>query len=306
MNIKKVIKKKIKKHREIVHSLIALFAFIPDKYYLRIMYRFKTGKKLNLDHPQTFNEKLQWLKLYDRRPEYTVMVDKFEAKKYIADKIGEKYIIPTLGVWDKFDDIDFELLPDQFVLKCTHDSGGLVICQNKRDLDIEKTRKKITRSLRNNYYYVFREWPYKNIKPRIIAEKYMADGNKIVPEDYKVYCINGEPKYIVVFHNRFSENKALCETVYDTNWIPQRFSLDEHFAVSYITEDKPECLKELLNICKILCRDIPQVRIDFYIIEEKIYFGEMTLYTASGLQKMIPEEMDEVIGKMVQLPSLKM
>lgn len=304
MSIKKIIKIFVKEHRELVCKSITFLRFIPDEFYLRIIYRIKIGKKLRLDNPQTFNEKLQWLKLNDRQPVYTTMVDKYEVKKYVADKIGEKYIIPTIGVWDHFEDIDFDLLPDRFVLKCTHDSGGLILCEDKSALDLKKAKRKIVRSLHNNYYYIFREWPYKNVRPRIIAEEYMTDGSNIVPEDYKVYCFNGEPKYIVVFHNRFCNEKGLSETVYDTDWIPQGFSMSVHFAVSNIIEDKPECLEELLNICRILCQEIPQVRIDFYIIKQKIFFGEITLYTASGLQKMIPEEMDVVIGKMLHFPPI--
>ena len=278
--------------------------YLPDTIVVKRLFKRFHGYNLNLDNPSTFCEKLQWLKLNDRQPVYTTMVDKYEVKKYVADKIGEKYIIPTIGVWDHFEDIDFDLLPDRFVLKCTHDSGGLILCEDKSALDLKKAKKKIARSLHNNYYYIFREWPYKNVRPRIIAEEYMTDGSNIVPEDYKVYCFNGEPKYIVVFHNRFCNEKELSETVYDTNWIPQDFSLDAHFAVSDMIEEKPACLDELLNICSVLCQGIPQVRIDFYIIEQKIYFGEITLYTASGLQKMIPEEMDAVIGRMLHFPPI--
>jgi hypothetical protein len=277
------------------------FNWMSDEKYLKILYKLRTGQKLNLDDPQTFNEKLQWLKLHDRRPEYTTMVDKYAVKKYVADKIGKQYIIPTLGAWDKFDDIDFDKLPDQFVLKCTHDSGGLVICRDKSKLDIKAAKKKLNRCLKHNYYWGNREWCYKNVKPRIIAEKYMEEKGKAVPEDYKIYCMNGEPKYIVVFHNRFDSSKPLSETVYDTNWQPQHISLDEHFAVSEEITLKPECLDEILDITKALCADIPQVRVDFYIIENRIYFGEITLYTASGFQKMIPEEMDIRLGQMLQL-----
>lgn len=291
----------IKKNREIIYMLIGFARFIPDSIYLKILYRLKIGKKLNLSNPQTFNEKIQWLKLNDRNPDYIMLVDKYEVKKYVAERIGDKYIIPTLGVWDKYEDIDFDLLPEQFVLKCTHDSGGLVICKDKSKFDMKKSKKKLTRALRNNYYYVFREWPYKNVKPRIIAEKYIAESGKIVPEDYKIYCMNGTPKYIAVMHNRFNENEKLSETVYDINWIPQNFSFDEHFSISNVVQQKPDCLDELLNISAILCQGISQVRVDFYIIENKIFFGEITFYTASGLQKMIPIEMDEIIGKMVQI-----
>ena len=290
------------KYRFLVNSSLFGYKKMSDEEFLKKNFKYRLGYELNLENPQTFNEKLQWLKLHDRRPEYTMMVDKYAVKKYVAEKIGEQYIIPTLGVWDKFDDIDFGQLPDQFVLKCAHDSGGLVICRNKSKFDIRAARRKINRCLKRNYYWSGREWCYKNVKPRIIAEKYMESPGKVVPEDYKIYCMNGEPKYIVVFHHRFDSNKPLSETVYDVNWQPQHISLDEHFAVSDETEPKPKRLDELLKIAKILCKDISQVRVDFYIIDDKLYFGEITLYTASGFQKMIPEEMDLKLGKMLKLP----
>lgn len=290
------------KYRFFILRDIGFFDNMPDELYLKKVFLYKLGYPLNLQNPQTFNEKLQWLKLHDRKPEYTTMVDKYEVKKYVADKIGEQYIIPTLGVWNSFDEIDFDSLPNQFVLKCTHDSGGLVICRDKSSFDIEAARKIINKSLSVNYYYAGREWPYKNVKPRIIAEQYMEDGEHLVPEDYKIYCFNGNPKYIVVFHNRFDNRKALSETVYNINWEPQHISLDEHFAISDKTSPKPECLEELLEITRILCKNISQVRVDFYILNNKIYFGEITLYTANGLQKMIPEELDAILGNWIKLP----
>ncbi len=275
---------------------------LPDSLFLKCQYFMRIGKKLNLRNPKTFNEKLQWLKLHDRKPEYTTMVDKYEVKKYVAEKIGEQYIIPTLGVWDKFDDIDFNTLPDQFVLKCTHDSGGLVIVKDKKQFDEQAAREKIEKCLRQNYYFKSREWAYKNIDPKIIAEKYMEDYGKIVPEDYKVYCFNGNPKYVVIFHNRFSKTKPLEESVYDTQWNKIDISLDDHFQISSHNIERPACLEELIRVSKILSENLPQVRVDFYIINNKIYFGEITLYTASGMQKMIPEEYDEILGSLVKLP----
>lgn len=174
------------------------FNVLSDKAYLKLKYRLYFGKNLNLNNPKTFNEKLQWLKLYDRKPEYTNLVDKYEVKRIVADKIGEEYIIPTLGVWDKFDDIDFDKLPNQFVLKCTHDSGGLVICRNKKEFNIRDAKKRIEKSLKNNYFYNCREWPYRNVKPRIIAEEYMQDGDNYSLIDYKFYCFNGKIEYLYV------------------------------------------------------------------------------------------------------------
>lgn len=280
----------------------SLSKIIPDKLYLSLVYYKHFGHFPNFRNPQTFNEKIQWLKLYDRNPEYTKMVDKYAVKKYIAETIGSQYVIPTLGVWDRFEDIDFDKLPNRFVLKCTHDSGGVIICKDKSSFDIEAAREKITRNLGRNLYYYGREWPYKNVPPRIIAEKYMEEKGKIVPEDYKIYCINGEPKYIVIFHNRFNSEKHLSESVYDVNWVLQPVSLDDHFDVCKEDIPRPECLDELLHITRILCKNMSQVRIDFYIIEGKIYFGEITFHTASGFQKMIPESLDFELGKLIRLP----
>lgn len=282
-----------------------LLRLIPDKIYLKLLYKKKTGKKLHLNPPVTFNEKIQWLKLYDRKPLYTVMADKYAVKKYAASKIGKKYIIPTFGVWDRFDDIDFHALPDQFVLKCTHDSGSIVIVRDKNTMDLHGIKTKLDKALKNNFYWNGREWPYKNIKPRIIAEKFMEDSLYAVPKDYKIYCLNGAPKYIAVFHDRFNDSVRPSETVYDAEWRPQHISLDNHFAVSNEISLKPECLDELLSICRKLSRGLDQVRVDFYIIGNKIYFGEITLYTAGGLQPMIPEKMDAVLGKELKLKRLK-
>lgn len=286
-------------------SRLGFFKKMNDEKYLCIVYKIRTGKTLNLENPKTFNEKLQWLKLYDRKIEYTTMVDKYAVKQYVADKIGENHIIPTLGVWDKFEDIDFDKLPNNFVLKCTHDSGGLVICRDKSKLDMNAAKKKLNKSLKRNYFYAGREWPYKDVKPRIIAEKYLEEKGKTVPEDYKVYCINGKPIYIVVFHNRFNHGEELSETVYNTAWEPQYISLDEHFKVSNIVESVSECLDKMLEYSEILSENICQSRIDFYIVNNHLYFGEITLYTASGFQKMIPEEMDYKLGQMIKLPNRK-
>lgn len=278
---------------------------LSDEAYLKLVYRAKTGKYLNLDNPQSFNEKLQWLKLHDRKPEYVTMVDKYAVKEYAADIIGEEYIIPTLAMYDSFDEIDFDALPNQFVLKCTHDSGGIVICKDKAQLDIPSARAKIEKSLKNNYFYQGREWPYKNVPPRIIAEEYIEDGERIVPEDYKIYCFDGKPKYVVVFHNRYLDESLLSESVYDTDWNKQDISLDEHFAVSDIVEDKPECLDKMLELAEKLSKDMAQSRIDFYIVNGKIKFGEITLYTASGTHKMIPESLDDELGKLIPIDTKK-
>ncbi len=297
----------IKGIKRIAVSLLgsSLGKLIPDKLYLKILFKYKMHSPLDFNNPKTFNEKIQWLKIYDRKPLYTKLVDKYEVKSYVAEIIGPEHIVPTLGIWEKFDDIDFSKLPEQFVLKCTHDSGGLVICHDKKSFDLLSAQKKIEKCMKRNFYWVTREWPYKNVKPRIIAEEYLNDGEHLVPEDYKVYCINGEPKYIVVFHGRYDENNRLSETVYNTEWNPQNISLDNHFEISDIVEPRPVCLDEMLSMSRKLCKGFAQIRVDFYVIKGKVYFGELTLYTAAGLQPMIPETLDQELGELVVLPDKK-
>ena len=198
----------------IIRKIVSLnpkrFAFLSDEQYLQLKFYDTFGRFMDFSNPQTFNEKLQWLKIYNRNPEYTIMVDKYESKKYISEKIGAEYIIPTLGVWNSFDEIDFDALPDQFVLKCTHDSGGLVVCRDKSSLDMDAARKKIETSLSNNFYYMGREWPYINVPHRIIAEQYMADDLR----DYKSFCFDGVPRMTLVCSERFTKD-GLKEDFYD-------------------------------------------------------------------------------------------
>ena len=214
---------------------------LSDKKFIEYRFLSEMGYKLNLKSPQTFNEKLQWLKLYDRNPEYTKMVDKYEVREYIKEKIGEEYLIPLIGVYDKFDDIDFDKLSNQFVIKCNHDSGGLIICKDKNRLDIETARKKINRSLKTNYYYSGREWPYKNVKPKILIEKYMEDSNKSDLIDYKLFCFNGIPKIVLVCSERFSSSN-MCETWFDMNWKLIDMTESGHRVDSTIS--KPKQLKK--------------------------------------------------------------
>lgn len=272
-----------------------------DEEYIKLKYFYKMKKKLDVDNVKTFNEKLQWLKLYDRNPEYTKMVDKYEVKKYVSNIIGEQYIIPTLGVWDRFEDINFEELPNQFVLKCTHDSGGLVICKDKNNFNINEAKKKINKSLIRNYYYHGREWPYKNVEPRIIAEEYMVDESGTELKDYKIYCFNGEPKIIQVDFNRFKGHKRRMYTI---AWKPLKMNLI--YSINDTKINKPNKLDEMLNLTRILAKDISFVRIDFYVINDKIYFGEMTFYPESGFGKFQPDEWDEMLGSWLELPKEKL
>ncbi|MDR1972066.1 MAG: hypothetical protein LBQ46_09105 [Treponema sp.] len=271
---------------------------IPDKLFLALKFRVLMKKKLNLKDPQTYNEKLQWLKLYDRRPVYTVMSDKYEVRKYIAQSIGEKYLIPLLGVWDNVDEIDFDTLPEQFVLKCTHDSGSIVICHDKMSFDIHKTKTMLKKRLRRNYYYHGREWCYKNITPRIIAEKYMADESKTYLKDYKIFCFGGQPNLIEVDIDRFACHKR---NFYSPGWEYQPLENDCP-TDPCIVLNKPIKLELMLSLSKYLSSGFPQLRIDWYSIDDAIYFGEFTLYDGNGFNSYKPLEWDMKLGGMVYLP----
>ena len=274
-----------------------LLNWMPDKQYLEILYRASMGEKLNLSNPKKFNEKIQWLKLYNRDPAYTTMVDKYAVKKYIADKIGKEYIIPTIGVWESFDDIDFDTLPNQFVLKCTHDSGGLVVCSDKTKLDKEKARKKIESSLRTNYYYSGREWPYKDVPHRIIAEQYMADDLR----DYKLFCFDGVPRMTMVCSERFTKD-GLKEDCYDEAWNHLNVQNTAH-GNAILPIQRPKQYELMKKLAAKLSEKMPFARIDFYEINEKVYFGEITFYTASGFEGFKPEEWDLKLGEWIKLPN---
>lgn len=294
-----------------------------DIDFLKKKYKLTTGKDLNLDNPQTYNEKLQWLKLYYRKPIMSTMVDKVEAKKYVADLIGEKYIIPTLGVWERFEDIDFDILPNQFVLKCSHDSGGLVICKDKSKLNKAKARKKIEKSLRTNYYFQNREWPYKNVKPRIIAETYMSAHSKefvlsdttIIDTDtlqsryglldYKFMCFNGEVKALFldigVVGNSNGHASNYYRSIFDREWNIMPFNeTREHFPAAI---QKPDFYEDMIAIAEKLSSGFPHMRVDLYYINGQIYVGELTFFHGSGFSnKFEPEEWDYTFGSWIKLP----
>lgn len=276
-----------------------VYSLLPDEQYLKLRYYATFGKKLNLKNPQTFNEKLQWLKLYDRNPIYSFMVDKYEMKKYVSEKVGKEYVIETLGVWDKFEDIDFSKLPQKFVLKTTHDSGGVAIC-DKKNLDVNKVRKKINKSLRNNYFWWGREWPYKEIKPRIIAEKYLVDESGIELKDYKVQCFNGSPVNTLICLGRNTEEKVKYR-YFDLKWNFLRYSVGDDKLPLNFTIKKPKNYEEMLKIAKVLSSGLPEVRIDMYNVNGKIYVGEITLYSQSGFDIDITHEADINMGKYLTL-----
>lgn len=271
-----------------------------DYEYLKKKYKQIMGKELDLENPKTFNEKLQWLKLYDRNPEYTIMVDKYLVKEYVANIIGKEYIIPTLGVWDKAEDIDFEKLPNKFVLKCNHNSGlGMCICKDKSKLDISRTRALLNKGLAQNYYLHGREWPYKDVIRRIIAEEYIEDGiGKSTLDDYKILCFNGEPKIIELHRGRFTSNHT--QDFYDVKWNKLNLSQPD-MCNSNLTIEKPLLLDKMIELSTVLCAGIPHVRVDWYIANGRLFFGELTFFDGSGFERFC-DDGDLKIGKLLILP----
>jgi len=275
-----------------------------DKCYLKWMYSAMMGTKLNLEDPKTFNEKLQWLKLYNRNPEYCKLVDKYDVKSYISNLIGDEYIIPTLGIYDSFDDIDFNALPNQFVLKCTHDSGSTVICRDKATFDFEKTKAKLTKKLKSNLFWHTREWPYKNIKPRIIAEQYMEDVKTSELRDYKFFCFNGEVKALFVATERQKKGEEVKFDFFDTEF--NRLELKQGHPNAKQCPQKPECFDEMKRLAEKLSQGIPHVRVDFYEVNGKIYFGELTFFHFAGIVPFEPQEWDYKFGEWIKLPNKTM
>lgn len=274
--------------------------WVPDSLYLKVLYRVIMGRKLNLKKPKEYNEKLQWLKLNDRKPEYSTMVDKYEVRGYIEDLLGDKYLIPCLGIYDSVDDIDIDALPDRFVLKCTHDSGSVEICKDKSSFDIEGARHRLSQAMKRNYYATYREWPYKYVKPRIIAEGYLeGDGGDL--KDYKVMCFNGEAKIIEVHENRFVEGKVHTQTFYDREWNIVPLTQVETVTVDRPGE-RPRQLDEILRLSELIAKDMYHARIDWYIEGDKIYFGEITFFDGSGFESFSTPEMERMLGDMIKLP----
>ncbi len=272
--------------------------FIPDSLYLRWIFYCRMGYKLNLKNPRSFSEKLQWLKINNRKEIYTSIVDKFEVKQYIADRIGDSFVIPTLGVWDTCEEIDWKKLPLQFVLKTTHGGGGsgVIVCKDKNSLDQEETVCQLSKALKHNIYTEFREWPYKNIKPRIIAEKYMTqeDGSSLI--DYKFFCFNGQPKFLYVRNS--GPHPSINYMTMD--WKPVPFKRSDCLP-SDILPIKPLTFEEMEVIASKLSQDFPFVRVDLYEICGHVYFSELTFYPSSGLLPFEPQEWDFKIGKLLSL-----
>jgi len=283
-----------------LYKLMRHYAHLfPDEFYIKHQFKHILGYYPDLQNPKTFQEKLQWLKLHDRKPIYSQMVDKYEAKEFIAAKVGAEYVVPTLGIYDDVVQIDFGQLPDKFVIKTTHDSGSVIVCTDKSKLDYEKVKSEITASLHRKYYYAEREWPYINVKPRVIVEKFL-ESDKDDIWDYKFFCFNGEPKMMFIVSNRFKEggHKAdfydmdgnhldLCQLGYENN---------------PVTPKLPDCFEKMKELAAILSKDIPHLRVDLYYENNHIYVGELTFTDSGGYVPFIPSEYNNIIGDYLTLP----
>ncbi len=285
----------------IPYLLMKSFArHISDEHFVRWKYRLKIHKPLRLDNPETFNEKLQWLKLNRQHPEYSQLVDKYEVKKIVRDLIGEQYIIPTLALYNSVDEIDFAKLPQRFVLKCTHNSGGNVICKDKEKLDMAKARKKLKRGLRNNPFWVNREYPYKNVRPRIIAEKYMEQEGEESLIDYKVLTFNGKAKLIVVHLDRYTDHHT--QAFYDVEWNKTTISQNKCTKMSDDVMPRPEALDEMIRLSELITKDMIECRVDWYLIDGHLFFGELTFFDGSGLIVFDDPNDDMMLGDWIHIP----
>lgn len=274
-----------------------------DELFLKIVYKIRLDKKLNLKAPKTFNEKLQWLKLHDRNPLYTDLADKYNVKPIISELIGKEHIIETLAVYDSFDSINFDELPNQFVLKCTHDSGGLVICRDKNRLDYEKAKLKLDQCMKRNYFYHGREWPYKNIVPRIIAEKYMEDNSDKSLKDYKFYCFNNKPELLYISQG-LENHKTAHISFFDLNGNRMPFKRTDF--QGFDEDPKMPCdMNAMIDLAGKIAEYVncPFLRVDLYEINGQIYFSKVTFHPCSGFMPFEPYEWDLRLGKMIKLPT---
>ena len=269
-----------------------------DKIYLSILFRYRLKRKLDFKNPKTYNEKLQWMKIYDKNPLYSKLADKYEVRKYIANKIGEEYLIPLIGVWNSFDEIDFDKMPNEFILKCTHDSGSVIICTDKNSFDKKKARKKFNHWMKRNYYINTREWPYKDIEPKIIAEKLIGEKGE-APIDYKFYCFNGVVDCVMLCFDRGSGNTKFC--YFNREWEKLPYIKDEFDACKNKVIYKPEPIDKMFELAEKLCKQFRSVRIDMYFEDNKIYFGEITFFSQSGFTIDLPDDIDKKWGDMINL-----
>lgn len=294
------------KREAIPQTAFAYFArsrvshIFPDKMYLKLQYCANVGKKLNLKNPKTFNEKLQWLKIYNRDPLFTDMVDKYAVRELVAQKIGEEYLVPLIGVWDRADDIEFDTLPDQFVLKCNHDSGSVVICKNKKMLDREMVVEKLNKKLSRDMFFWSREWPYKNIKRKVICEQYMQDQSFDVLNVFKIMNFNNGEQIIQVIQNDKTEEESI--DYFDKNWT--RLDMRQNFPNSQVPLKKPKNLDTMLELGKKLSEGFPFLRTDFYEINDQVFFSEFTFFSDAGMCKFVPEQWDKELGSRMDITKI--
>lgn len=286
----------------IIEGIIArdLVKILPDKLYIKLLFHSRVGYYPDLDNPKSFNEKLQWLKLNYYRPDYSVMVDKVSAKEYVSNIIGDKYIIRTLQVWDTVDEIDWSVLPNQFVLKVTSDSGGIVVCKDKQRLDVDLAFKKLKKGWGKNYYQYNKEYPYRDLTPRILAEEYMEDESGYELKDYKIFCFDGEPKFLFVATDRHKEGEETKFDFFDLDW--NHLSVKNGHPNSKDEIKKPKNFNEMIAVAKKLSQGIPHVRVDLYNINGRVYFGELTFFHWSGMTAFEPKEWDFRFGEYLNLP----
>lgn len=280
--------------------------WVPDGPHLKAMYRASIGKRLSLDNPVTFNEKLQWLKIHDRNPLYTTLVDKYRVKQWVADRIGSEHVTRTYAMWERAEDIDISGLPDRFVLKTNHDCGGVVICRNRAAFDLVAAKEKLAEHLKRNYFWRTREWPYKDVKPCVFAEEYLHldEGTVLDPSkgmvDYKFYCFSGEPMFLYVSQG-FENHETTRLSFINMDWSPTPFSREDYEPLE-VLPDQPACFNEMAGIARRLSRGIPFVRVDLFIYEGKPRFSEMTFCPCAGFMKFVPREYDRIVGDMLTLP----
>lgn len=280
---------------------LGLTNIVPDSIHLRIMYKAILHKNLHLNPPKTFNEKLQWLKLHDRNPIYPILVDKYKVKAWVSERIGEEHVAKTYATWNSVDDIDINKLPEQFVLKTNHDSGGIAICKNKKQFDLESAKRKLNKHLKKNFYWIAREWPYKHVEPLIFAEEYLELNDSDDLPDYKLFYFNNGEIIICVYEDRFS-NSEMKKTYFDDGW--HILNIAEGGHPRNVNLPIPQHFNEMKSFASALAVGLPTCRIDFYELPERLVFGEITLYPKAGFHQFEPNEIDEEWGEKVNLTSL--
>ena len=284
--------------RKLDSASTILSKLFPDRIYINLKYKLRFRRELNIDSPKGFNEKLNWLKLNNRNPLYSIMVDKFFCKEYVANIIGPEYVVPVYGYWKNVDDIDYEILPERCFLKTTHDSSGGLLIDKKKGIDFKIVKKILKGRNRSSWYWHLREWPYKNVKPGIIAEEYLDEGTGKELCDYKFYCFNGEPKYMYITN----KGKHIYENFYDMNFNP--VDITHGFERKYPEYQIPDNFEKMKELASTLSKGHVFIRIDFFNVKGKLYFGEFTFYDWGGM-KPLNEKWEQRLGDLINLDLIK-